>query len=303
MKNIREIFDSSPNYISKEVKEMSDCRHNTPNRGPDAGDVQTQWQQLDEPSNEELLDRLVDCLYSFEGDTDISSIDRCLEELEQAGAPAEYFDVEQSLQEFHERYAPAFENSSRAAEKRGSRVRRPLARIAIIAAALCAFMVTAQASGFDILGAIARWTSEQFSFVAVGDEREDATGPEFDSLVDALEKSRITERLAPTKFPNGTELDKIQVNRDDMGFGIFAAYLLESEPFYISVRKIEGDPYGEIEINDPNIEIYSAGGVEHHIMADVKQNKAFWKNGSWECYIAGNLSREDLTMMIDSIYE
>lgn len=282
---------------------MSDCRHNTPNRGPDAGDVQTQWQQLDEPSNEELLDRLVDCLYSFEGDTDISSIDRCLEELEQAGAPAEYFDVEQSLQEFHERYAPAFESSSRAAEKRGSRVRRPLARIAIIAAALCAFVVTAQASGFDILGAIARWTSEQFSFVAVGDEREDAPGQEHKSLKATLEKCQIVEKLVPTKFPAGTELDRILVKQDEVVWAISATYVLESEPFYISVRKIEGVPYTEVEINDSDIEIYSVGGIEHHIMADVKQNKVSWQNGPWECYIAGNLSREDLTMMIDSIYE
>ena len=65
---------------------MSDCRHNAPNREPHAGDVQTQWQQLDEQNHEKRLDRLLDCLYSFDSDTDISEIDRCLEELDQAGA-------------------------------------------------------------------------------------------------------------------------------------------------------------------------------------------------------------------------
>ena len=63
---------------------MSDCRHNAPNHGPDSGDVQTQWQQLDQANKEELLDKLADCLFSLEGDADISSIDRYLEELEQA---------------------------------------------------------------------------------------------------------------------------------------------------------------------------------------------------------------------------
>ena len=59
----------------------------------------------------------------------------------------------------------------------------------------------------------------------------------------------------------------------------------------------------EIEINDPNVEVYPAGGIDHHLMADVKQRKAMWYNGAWECYIAGDLTREDLLLMIDSIYQ
>ena len=150
---------------------MSDCRHNAPDRGPNTGDVQTQWQQLDQPNSEELLDKLADCLFSPEGETDIASIDRCLAELEAAGAPAEAFDVEQKLKDFHERFDEAFESSPRDIKK-ATRSRRPLARIAIIAAALvCAFSVTAQATGFDIFAAIARWTSETFSFVKVGEEQ------------------------------------------------------------------------------------------------------------------------------------
>lgn len=282
---------------------MADCRHDAPNREPHAGDVQTQWQQLDEQTHEERLDRLMDCLYSFDGDTDISEIDRCLEELDQAGAEGADFDVEQSLKEFHERYAPAFESSTEANKKKPVRGRRPLARIAIIAAVLCAFMVTAQASGFDILGAIARWTSEQFAFVMIGDEREDAPEREYDSLQVALEKSHVVEQLAPTKFPNGTELDQIMVKRKNEQLAISATYLLDGDPFYISILRITEAPYSEVEINDPNIEVYLKGGIEHHIMTDVKQIKASWRNGDWECYIAGNLSKDDLTMMIDSIYE
>lgn len=281
---------------------MADCRHDAPNREPHAGDVQTQWQQLDEQTHEERLDRLMDCLYSFDGDTDIAEIDRCLEELDQAGAESADFDVEQSLKEFHERYAPAFERSTEANKKKPVRGRRPLARIAIIAAVLCAFMVTAQASGFDILGAIARWTSEQFAFVKVGEERETASEKEYDSLQEAFEKYQVTELLAPTKFPDGTELDKIMVKWIDSELAFSATYRLDGEPFYISIRKADGAPYSESEIDDPNIEIYISGGIEHHLMTDVKQRKAIWYNGTWECRIAGDLSRSDMLLMIDSIY-
>lgn len=282
---------------------MSDCRHNAPKREPAAGDVQNQRQQLDEQTREALADRLVDCLYSFEGEEDIEALDRCLEDLEMAGAVCEDFDVEQGLKDFHERFSDAFESSPQEVKK-PARSRRPLARIAIIAAALvCAFAVTAQASGLDILGAIARWTSEQFSFVREGEMRGPDKKLEYDSLQDALDEYHVSEKLAPTKFLEGTVFSDILVRQEKNGLLITATYTLEESLFFISFRKVVGAPYGEIEINDPNVEIYKSGGIEHHLMSDVKQRKATWYNGEWECYIAGDLSRNDLLMMIDSIYQ
>lgn len=299
----REIFDVSPNYIDEEVNKMSDCRHNAPNREPQAGDVQTQWQQLDEQTREELVDKLVDCLYSAEGEPDIEAIDRCLADLDAAGAAGPDFDVEQSLKDFHARFDAAFE-SRPAPVKRPPRRLRPLARIAIIAAILCAFMFTAQASGFDLFGAIARWTSEQFSFVKTDEgEREDDQQLPYASLQAALDDCNITEKLSPTEFPIGTELSEIRVRETESGVLISARYTQNSKPFFISLKKVADVPYSEVEINDPNIEIYMVGEIEHHLMADVTQRKAMWNNGAWECYIAGDLTREDLVMMIDSIYK
>lgn len=282
---------------------MSDCRHNAPNHGPDSGDVQTQWQQLDQANKEELLDKLADCLFSLEGDADISSIDRYLEELEQAGAPSEVFDVERSLQEFHERYAPAFENSPSGAKKRNSHVRRPLARIAIIAAALCTFVVTAQASGFDILGAIAQWTSEQFTFVKTDKIQDHLPELQHNSLKEALEISGVIDPLSPSKFPDGTTLVDLIVRQEKENVAFFAEYALRDSSFYLAIRKSGDIPNVDVEINTEAVELYLTGGIEHYLMADVKQRKAAWHNGPWECYIAGDLTREELLLMIDSIYQ
>lgn len=290
---------------------MSDCRHNAPDRGPDEGDVQTQRQQLDEQDRERLLDQLIDCLYSVESDTDTAAVDRCLEELEAAGALCgNEFDVERGLKDFHERFSMMFENdpppeTTEKIQPIALVKRRPVARVAIIAAALCAcFLVTAQASGFDIIGAIAKWTSEQFSFVKLdGSSTESKRGFQHMSLRDTLKDYRITEQLAPTCFPEGTEFSDIQVRREKDNTLIFATYVLDNEKFFISLRDIDKVPYKEIEINDSDVESYWAGGIEHHLMTDVKQRKAMWRNGVWECYIAGDLSREDLVAMIDSVYE
>lgn len=281
---------------------MSDCRHNAPNREPQAGDVQIQRQQLDEQTREELLDKLIDCLYSFEDESDMAALDQCLEELDAAGAKREPFDVERGLQDFRERFGDALEGSAQNVKKQ-TRYRRPLARIAIIAAALCTFVFTAQASGLDIIGAIARWTSEQFSFVKVNEEKDERQEQSFDSLQMIVEASGITDKLAPTRLPEGATLKELRVKEDTGIVGFFASYTLDNEDFFISIRAATDIPHSEVEINDPNVEIYMAGGIEHHIMADVKQNKVTWTNGVWECYIAGSLTRDDLIVMIDSIYE
>ena len=281
---------------------MSDCRHNAPNREPQAGDVQIQRQQLDEQTREELLDKLIDCLYSFEDESDMAALDRCLEELDAAGAKCEPFDVEQGLQDFHERFGDAFESSAQKVKKQ-TRYRRPLARIAIIAAALCAFVFTAQASGLDIIGAVARWTSEQFAFVRENDEREPDRKQTQSTLKATLENSGVTEKLAPTKFPEGAEIQDIQVRQETGELFFFATYGLRGENFFISIRSSTDVPHSEVEINDPNVETYIVNGIEHHIMMDVRQCKAMWNNGAWECSIVGNLEEEDMLKMIDSIYE
>jgi len=282
---------------------MSDCRHNAPNREPTAGDVQTQRQQLDEQTREQLVDRLVDCLYSFEGESDMLSLDRCLEDLEAAGAPCEDFDVEQGLQDFHERFSDAFVSTDQEVKK-PARSRRPLVRIAIIAAALCAFVFTAQASGLNILGAIARWTSEQFSFVKEWEEKDERQdGLVHETLHAALVEAGVTDWLAPTTFPEETQMSDIQVRQETGELFFFATYDLAGENFFISIRAAEDAPHSEVEINDPDVEIYTVSGIDHHIMTDVRQNKVTWVNGPWECYIAGNLDKDTLLMMIDSIYE
>ena len=271
---------------------MSDCRHNDPNGQLDMGE---------ETGREELLDKLVDCLYSQEGDTDLSAIDRCLEELEQAGAACEGFDAERGLEQFYERFDAALDQQPK--EKKGAGHRRSLTRILLIAAAVCAFAATAQASDWNVLGAIARWTGEQFSFVTAGEQRDVVpAAEEYTSLQDALDDYRITNKLLPTKLPEESELSGVVV-KDGQGYlCITASYDYGGEKFFISLRDVTKTPNPVVEINDPEVEVYVAGNVEHYIMRDVKQTKVVWHQGAWECSISGSIPKDELLRMIDSIY-
>ena len=123
------------------------------------------------------------------------------------------------------------------------------------------------------------------------------------TLKAALLDAGITERLSPVSFPEGTVVEDIQVRQETGELFFFATYELLGEKFYISIRSAANISNSEVEINDPNVETYIVGGIEHHIMMDVLQCKAIWNSGSWECSIAGKVEKEDIMRMIDSIYE
>lgn len=93
-----------------------------------------------------------------------------------------------------------------------------LKRLILVAATisvLLAGMVTAQAVGMDVFGALAKWTDEVFHFVSPTGEYEEQ-GKELkqaaittdaqelhDALQSALDECGIVEDLAPTWFPEG----------------------------------------------------------------------------------------------------
>ena len=280
---------------------MSDCRHN-PGREFETGDVHTKGNQLDERTSEETIYKLVDFLYSGDGEVNVSAIDQYLEELDQVDSAHEEFDIEEGLKQFNDRFDASFDHHVE--EVKPSRKRRPLTRIAIIAAAMCIFVITAQASGWDILGSIARWSSEQFSYVISGKPKDKTpVRKEYMSLQDALDAHSVMSPLSPTRFPNGTKLSKVLLKNGEDYQSFSASYELHGENFYISIRKVFDLPPTEVEIENQNVEIYEVEDVKHYIMSDVKQRKVSWRNGNWQCQISGNLSRDDLLAMIESIYE
>ena len=292
---------------------MSDCQHQSCGRTKDS--VQTQRQQ-DPEKRERLLDALTDCLADVEKESDIEELERRLTELDPDEELAENFDVEQSLDEFYRKYpvlgseVPAEAESGPAPKKKHSRLYRNFARTAIIAAILCSSILVAQANGFDIFRAIAEWTSEQFHlewsiFKSPNPSQADTT--EYDSLQEVMDDYGIDLPLVPSVFPRGAELDIMSVREEKGHLFVTADYVIPDGHIYITFRNNpldsqESVPFSEIEKNELKVDVYSVDGIEHHILADVAMTKVIWQNGDWECQITGDITREELIQMIDSIY-
>ena len=63
---------------------------------------------------------------------------------------------------------------------------------------------------------------------------------------------------------------------------------------------MEDDP-SQIEQSDSLVELYEVDDIKYYIIANNEQLRAAWVVDSFECYISGPLSVEELKQMINSI--
>lgn len=59
----------------------------------------------------------------------------------------------------------------------------------------------------------------------------------------------------------------------------------------------------EPQKDEDNPEAYERGGVTHYIMTNDKTCYAIWTVDNAECFILGASSYDELTLIINSIYE
>lgn len=291
---------------------MSDRQHDAHSFGQGMSDVQSQRGQPDK-SREDLLDDLADLLEGLDTETDVDALEACLQELEQYGELAPDFDETQALNDLYKKYesyelvSSNTETPKPSERKSGkSKAFRYTARIAVIAAIIGSLIAGAQAVGIDIFEIIARWTSGQFYLERTNDPQTQVSGSpsegEYQSLQEALDAYGIQAALAPTYLPEGAVLESINLHemKDSPMFTAF--YKVPDGQLSIRIRQGADAPLSEVEKDADAVDIYPIKEITHYIMQDIARQKAVWHNGTWECRITGDISREDLLAMIDSIY-
>lgn len=184
-------------------------------------------------------------------------------------------------------------------------LRRMVAAVAVIVL-LVAIPVTAKALEWeDIWEVIARWAKETFSFVSSDDaeysEPAKDDNLEYSSLQDMLERNNIPHDMIPTWIPEGYVLEKIEIDVTPLQEVYRALYLDDKKELTIRVRSyLQGDPE-KAEINEELLEVYEVADVQYYIFSNVNQIRAVWIMESYQCNISGDLSIEEIKLMIDSI--
>ena len=208
--------------------------------------------------------------------------------------------TENDISSVSESTTAAFKPSSRGRWKRG------LIAVAAMLVLVIGSSITANAMGFDLWEVIAKWTQETFHFGYAG-QLDDSDAPDkeidlpYSALQEALDELNIHTALVPVWLPDGYEEVDIKTYETPSQRQFVAKYQNGENSIRIRITDYLDTHPVQIEQSDSLIEIYPSNGVDYYIFDNYDQLKAVWITDSYECYISGPISIEEIKEMIDSI--
>ncbi len=201
----------------------------------------------------------------------------------------------------------------------GKRSHKTILRKALlIAAALaCALVLAACSVGgfarfFQMVG---KWTSEVFTFENAYKGKipqeigTNALQPQEDvqysRIEDALAAYGITEKVVPTKLPEGLEIETVEVIPFESNNSVNFCALYQSDTNYLmlQVRQLADQHDEKFEKSEGEVTKYTRDGIVYYFYMNMDSNCVTWFNGNLECSIGTDLPEGELTFIVDSIYE
>ena len=214
--------------------------------------------------------------------------------------------AQEAYEIFKQHYMPEIDNkdSVPAKEHKPKNLRPRWMRGLVAAAAavviLLSGVVTAEAYGVDVWKAVVQWTQDTFHFGAWGNTNSNNKLP-YNSLQEALEKGNTPTWLVPTWIPDDYKLTEITVTQNPAKKVYRATYVEQAKVLKITVQDyLDEDPL-YVEQSEGLVEEYEVKGITYYLFSDNDMVKAVWINDSYECDIMGQLTIQELKMMIDSI--
>ena len=182
-------------------------------------------------------------------------------------------------------------------------------KILVVAAVLVLMfgsMLTAQAAGLDVFGAIGRWTEEKFHFEITPASEDGTTDYTFR---EASRKRGLPQNLIPTWYPKGFESSEpIDDSVEDYVDSVYCEYINKEEnrsylamvSRYFDSEAIAAAVY---EKDDTEVELYESKGRTFYIMSNLDSMTATWSDGILSIDIIGQLEVNQIKRIIDSIGE
>ena len=207
----------------------------------------------------------------------------------------------EAYESFKQNYMPETEQE-KPAKVKGSAAHwlRALAATAAVLVLLVAASATASAFGCNLWDAVIQWTQETFHFGNGGHSDPD-NGLEFASLQDALEEGNTPAWLVPTKITDGYNLTEIKFEQTPVKKIYKALYASNKKILKIIVWDYLNDDPVYVEKSEDFVEKYETSGITYYLFDNNEQVQAMWIVDSYECYISGHVTIEELKQMINSI--
>ena len=298
-----------------------------PSNDPTGGSI-TQ-EQADSMTAVELADALERALESVTEDTyDEALIGAYLDALDRKAPIPDMPNVEAAFSDFQTRRRRIAEGLdepvtvSKRPVRYGKLIRLGLAA-ALAVMAILGTMAVAQAAGWNVFEAMARWTDDIFSFGEITSEgakdipnaapdgetdvlhyaHEDGKA-EFDTLQEALDAYGITEVSEPEWIPDRFTLKKARslCFPDGTPWDISAEYINGTVALVIDILNYEDEPSMQVEKTDAPVETFTVNDITVYLLENINNNTAAWVTEHYECYIGGAVEKSELRQMVLSIY-
>ena len=274
--------------------------------------------ELDAMSPSRLADAMERALDDMTEETyDPAALRACLEALERAapvpphaGAQDAARRVEDWIQQQGAPEEPERKPGGQSPARRRGLLRGGLAA-ALVTACLFGAVAAAQAAGWNVFGAVARWTAETFSFGKLPEEREEPPAPsvptselppEYDEMRAILEEDG--QILYFPQIPSEFELSYSDLYIDPLTGEADLAVEYRNGETYIAFGVIQHQrpPTGVYEKTDDPVERYELYGITHYIFSNSANITAVWLSGPLEYSIWTNDMSYDLKALIRSMY-
>lgn len=216
----------------------------------------------------------------------------------------------EAFESFKQNYLPeevSMETAPDANQPKGRPMRwlRGLTAAAAVLAFVFLGSVTANAFGINIWKAVAVWAQETFHLQGDVMVDTEVQGTERDigyaSLEEAIYDVERVYNVAPTWIPDGYELFELIVDENPLQKIYVAVYSNGEARLKIAVQSYQNGYPEQIEHSDGTEETIEVSGIIYHIFEDNDQLRAVWIKDSYECYITGELTVEQIETMIHSI--
>ena len=246
---------------------------------------------------------------------DPAVIDAYLDALDRKAPLPVHPDAESSYQDFQDKLQEYVEGASKPAKQ--TRKFRRIACTGIVAALLAVLLASAaQAAGIDVVGTIARWTENVFSFGTVQSGNDSSHYPsksgqvpadvpeEYQELVTELQKRGIEEYTIPTYIPDGFQVDTPELYVDETGYMTFTvAYANGDDMVIFAVLGDGGTHTGSFEKDNSEVRIYTKNGTAHYFFKNLKTNIVAWTVNELEYSVRTTLPATELEKIVNSMYE
>ena len=224
--------------------------------------------------------------------------------------------AEEAFESFKENYYPLEEGSSQNREEsvtveHGPKKNRKKRWVhgSIVAAAMMALVlftsVSASAFKFDLWGELVKWTEEVFHFGSnfqIHQEEPFEEDTEFNSLIEAMEKKKISTDVIPAWLPEEYRFYNLYIDENPKSITIHSEFKNPKEQIIkLQIKAYAEDYVQQIEKDNDLLEIYETHSNKYYIFENYELLYSCWTDNNCECYIFGEITIDELHKILDTI--